>query len=89
MLLGNGLADRAAERCSGQELREREELSEDGEEREGLRRQGREKVSGAARAHLSQGCTVKPIKSCPRGWYSQGSKYCVSTAPALKAMLLM
>lgn len=38
MLLGNGLADRAAERCSGQELREREELSDDGEEREGLRR---------------------------------------------------
>lgn len=81
MLLGNGLAERAAKRGSGQELWEREEVSGDGEKRE--------KVSGAAGAHLSQGCTVEPIKSCPHVCCSQGSKYCVSTVPALKAMLSM
>lgn len=45
MLLGDGLADRAAKWGSSQELWEKEEISGDGEKREGLRRLEREERS--------------------------------------------
>lgn len=75
MLLGNGLADRAAKWGSGQELWEKEEMgkrekvSEDGKERESLK---------SCRSSSEPGCTVEPSKSCPQWGHSQGSKHCVS-----------